>query len=407
MKRKKTSSKELIQNIIVQIVVYLLLVVAGFAGLLFYTAYRNAESHEVLFNYNIDTEQSNPVFVKIEKGEGWISEDMFGCQYEFVVENNYKYPISKWTLTIPVPEGCYIDSDWEGDWSLEDTVLSVVPFETNEDVEVKSTRKAGLVLYMPEEQDLNGVIIRYRVHIDYPETVMFKILVALFSFGVASLIITILVGAHINRFEREHNSYKTVVNQALRTIANIIDTKDEYARGHSLRVAIYSKMLAEKMGMNEFDQERIYYIGLLHDVGKVGIPNSILTKPGRLTVDEYEIVKRHTQMGAQLMEGFTTIKGAENGIKYHHERYDGTGYNEGLKGEEIPIEGRIIAVADAYDAMSSKRCYRDILSYDYILNELKINAGTQFDPNIVKCMIELIEGGFAPVSAAEMMEFEI
>ncbi len=407
MKRKKTSSKELIQNIIVQIVVYLLLVVAGFAGLLFYTAYRNAESHEVLFNYNIDTEKSNPVFVKIEKGEGWISEDMFGCQYEFVVENNYKYPISKWTLTIPVPEGCYIDSDWEGDWSLEDTVLSVVPFETNEDVAVKSTRKAGLVLYMPVEQDLNGVIIRYRVHIAYPETVMFKILVALFSFGVASLIITILVGAHINRFEREHNSYKTVVNQALRTIANIIDTKDEYARGHSLRVAIYSKMLAEKMGMNEFDQERIYYIGLLHDIGKVGIPNSILTKPGRLTVDEYEIVKRHTQMGAQLMEGFTTIKGAENGIKYHHERYDGTGYNEGLKGEEIPIEGRIIAVADAYDAMSSKRCYRDILSYDYILNELKINAGTQFDPNIVKCMIELIEGGFAPVSAAEMMEFEI
>ena len=159
--------------------------------------------------------------------------------------------------------------------------------------------------------------------------------------------------------------------------------------------------------MNEFDQERIYYIGLLHDIGKVGIPNSILTKPGRLTVDEYEIVKRHTQMGAQLLEGFTTIKGAENGIKYHHERYDGTGYNEGLKGEEIPVEGRIIAVADAYDAMSSKRCYRDILSYDYILNELKINAGTQFDPIIVSYMIELIEGGFAPVSAAEMMEFEI
>ena len=407
MKRKKISSKELIQNVIVQIVVFLLLVVAGFAGLLFYTAYRNAESHEVLFNYNIDTEQSNPVFVRIEKGEGWVTDEMFGCQYEFVVENNYKYPISKWNLTIPVPEGCYIDSDWEGDWTLKDEVLSVVPFETNEDVAVKSTRKAGLVLYMPEEQDLNGVIIRYRVNIAYPETVMFKILVALFSFGVASLIITILVGAHINRFEREHNSYKTVVNQALRTIANIIDTKDEYARGHSLRVAIYSKMLAEKMGMNEFDQERIYYIGLLHDIGKVGIPNSILTKPGRLTVDEYEIVKRHTQMGAQLMEGFTTIKGAENGIKYHHERYDGTGYNEGLKGEEIPVEGRIIAVADAYDAMSSKRCYRDILSYDYILNELKINAGTQFDPIIVNYMIELIEGGFAPVSAAEMMEFEI
>ena len=166
-------------------------------------------------------------------------------------------------------------------------------------------------------------------------------------------------------------------------------------------------MIAEKMGMSDYDQERIYYIGLLHDIGKVGIPVSILTKPGRLSDEEFEIIKRHPTLGAGIMKDFSSIPGVVNGIRYHHERYDGKGYNDGLKGDEIPLEGRIICVADSYDAMSSKRCYRNALSYDFILDELKRNAGTQFDPDIVKCMVQIVEEGKAPVSDAEMEDYEI
>ena len=226
-----------------------------------------------------------------------------------------------------------------------------------------------------------------------------------------------IVGVFVSSYARRAYEYEVsseqqerdqkLLQEVIESYSQVVDAKDPYTNGHSSRVAEYAVKIAELAGKSEEECQQIYFTALLHDVGKVGIPASILTKPGRLNDEEFEIIKRHPSMGAQIMKDFSSIPGVQNGIKYHHERYDGKGYNEGLKGEEIPLEGRIICVADSYDAMSSKRCYRNSLSYDFILDELKRNSGTQFDPDILVHMVALVEEGYAPISDAEMEDYEI
>ncbi len=178
--------------------------------------------------------------------------------------------------------------------------------------------------------------------------------------------------------------------QTITTIANTIDAKDEYTRGHSKRVAEYSATIATELGMSEVEVSNIRIIGLLHDIGKIGIPDSVLNKPGKLTNEEFQIMKGHTLAGEEILKDIDMIPGLEIGAKYHHERIDGKGYPEGISGDDIPYLARIIAVADAYDAMSSNRVYRRHLPKDKILSELEKGCGTQWDEEITKVMIKLI-----------------
>ena len=147
------------------------------------------------------------------------------------------------------------------------------------------------------------------------------------------------------------------------------------------------------MGYEGEELDRIYYIALLHDCGKIGVPDNILGKPGRLTDEEFEIIKSHTVRGGEILSNFKSLENAGEGALYHHERYDGRGYPKGLKGEEIPLIARMICVADSFDAMNSSRVYRKNLSKEYIINELKKNQGTQFDPEIAEIMLKLINEG--------------
>lgn len=189
-------------------------------------------------------------------------------------------------------------------------------------------------------------------------------------------------------------SYKQMQQVSLQTIgviANTVDAKDSNTEGHSRRVAAYSYALAKKLGMSEEEAQNIRTIGLLHDIGKIGIPDAVLHKPGKLTEDEYRIMKMHPTIGANILKDITVIDGLSVGAHYHHERMDGKGYPEGLKGEQIPFIARIICVADCFDAMHSNRVYRSRFSMDYILNELKTKAGTQFDPKVAAAMVSLIE----------------
>ncbi|MBR1597906.1 MAG: diguanylate cyclase [Lachnospiraceae bacterium] len=179
--------------------------------------------------------------------------------------------------------------------------------------------------------------------------------------------------------------------QTITTIANTIDAKDEYTRGHSRRVSEYSAAIAKEMGYSDEEVADVRFIGLLHDIGKIGIPDAVLNKPGRLTNEEYQVMKSHTTVGAEILKDIDMIKGLDIGAKYHHERVDGKGYPDGLKGDEIPMIARIIAVADAYDAMSSNRVYRRHLNEDKVLSELKRGVGTQWDSECALAMIRLIE----------------
>ena len=174
-------------------------------------------------------------------------------------------------------------------------------------------------------------------------------------------------------------------------LAKTIDAKDKYTHGHSERVATYSKLLAARAGENEREQERIYYMGLLHDIGKIGIPAEIINKPGRLTDEEYKIIQSHTTIGADILHDIRTFPGLSYGARFHHERFDGKGYPDKLSGEAIPRHARIIAVADAYDAMTSSRSYRKGLPQEVARAEIEKGRGVQFDPKFADLMLALID----------------
>ena len=194
--------------------------------------------------------------------------------------------------------------------------------------------------------------------------------------------------------------YKNITVESIQAIARTIDAKDEYTNGHSIRVGYYSKIIAENMGMSADEVDNIYYIALLHDIGKIAIPDSILNKPGRLTDEEFAVMKSHTTRGAAILKGISTIPQIVEGAKSHHEKYDGSGYPEGLRGEEIPFVARIICCADCFDAMASKRVYKEPYSLDVILSEFERCAGTQFDPEIARVVVDLISSGkLKPYSA--------
>ena len=174
------------------------------------------------------------------------------------------------------------------------------------------------------------------------------------------------------------------------TLAKAIDAKDAYTNGHSERVADYSREIARRYGYDEDQQEEIYMMGLLHDVGKIGVPDTVINKPGKLTDEEYAVIKKHPVMGAEILATVSEMPGLVTGARWHHERYDGSGYPDGLKGEEIPEEARIIAVADAYDAMTSHRSYRGIIPQDKVRSEIENGIGRQFDEKFARIMLEMI-----------------
>ena len=197
---------------------------------------------------------------------------------------------------------------------------------------------------------------------------------------------------HLSReAEKKAEEFEKLSIHIIKALAYAIDAKDKYTNGHSSRVANYSRMIAEKYGYTEEQQNEIYIIGLLHDVGKIGIPDAIINKNTRLSDEEYEIIKTHPVIGTQILSSIKEMPNLINGARWHHERYDGTGYPDKKAGEDIPEVARIISVADAYDAMTSHRSYRDTLPQDKVREELIRCRGTQFDPVFADIMVDIMD----------------
>ncbi len=182
-----------------------------------------------------------------------------------------------------------------------------------------------------------------------------------------------------------------MTRETMEALSEAVDAKDHYTNGHSKRVAKYATRIAQRMGMSQRQQEDIYSIGLLHDIGKIGVPESIINKTSRLEADEFEKVRSHTVIGYEILKTITEMPELATGARWHHERYDGNGYPDGLKGAEIPIEARIIGVADSYDAMTSKRSYSSVRAQQEVREELIKCKGTQFDPQIVDVLVKMID----------------
>lgn len=219
----------------------------------------------------------------------------------------------------------------------------------------------------------------------------------LMSVGIY-LVIVIFCVVSIKRIRKAEKSEQESMEQLrqmnmniIRSLSYAIDAKDRYTRGHSQRVAEYSLALAKRMGKSEEEQETIYFAGLLHDVGKIRVPEAVINKPGKLTDEEFDQIRIHPVSGYHILRDINKDERIGYGAKYHHERYDGTGYPNGLTGDNIPEIARIIGVADAYDAMASNRSYRSALPQEVVRQEIQKGKGRQFDPAIADIMLQMID----------------
>ncbi len=359
--------------------------------------------------------------------------------YDFSVQNNTDDEVADFTFTLHFDKEVFLMSAWNGALKIHQNVngneyVDVVPdlrefngtgfsFDTvtidgetlirmypgdyleylpcsNENamevpLEPYEGTVPGIILYAAIGEDLNGWIldIEYRFHRALTSDLFFWISVAGLALWVIALTIYVITTSQIKKYNLRHERDNEIIRQSIETFTGFIDAKDPYTKGHSNRVAEYTKAVAEEMGYSGEELNRIYYIALLHDCGKIGVPDSILQKPDRLTEEEFEIIKSHTVRGGEILSNFKGLRDVEEGALYHHERYDGKGYPEGRAGEDIPLIARMICVADSFDAMNSNRVYRRKLTPEMIREEIENNKGKQFDPKIADIFLDLLKEG--------------
>ena len=241
------------------------------------------------------------------------------------------------------------------------------------------------------QESLNKITYNFSKTKKIQEHVWFIVLMVLLALLVLVGGITLFFIRKMRISLKRQLEYKKITLESIEAIARTIDAKDSYTNGHSRRVGYYSREIAKAMGLPEKEVENIFYTALLHDIGKIGIPIKIINKPSRLDDEEFEIMKTHTIKGGKILKDISTIPGIVEGAMYHHEKYNGSGYPTGLKGEDIPLNARIICCADCFDAMATKRSYKPPCGKDYIISEFERCKGTQFDPEIADVIIKLIK----------------
>lgn len=371
--------------------------------------------------------------------EGIEENNYFSHIYDFYFKNNTKYEVKKFSFKFTFSNEAYLASGWNGAVEIHQAknggeVVALIPdlreydsslydLETHtvEDLTIIAMREGDYFTYIPSRSsnalempirahegtvpgfimyvkvgdsiEDSSIVLEYDLHKVITQDAFFlSSMIGLIVWATA-LVVIIITSFQIRKYKLRHDRDNEIINESIETFTGFIDAKDKYTNGHSKRVAIYTKQIAERLGYTGEELDRIYYIALLHDCGKIGVPDNILGKPGKLTDEEFEIIKSHTKRGGEILSSFKSLKNAGEGAMYHHERYDGKGYPEGLSGENIPLIARMICVADSFDAMNSNRVYRKKISKEYIINELQANKWTQFDPRIADIMLELINEG--------------
>lgn len=367
-----------------------------------------------------------------------------GTIYEVVITNTSDLLLVDWTLELVMPEYLWLNNVWNGSMEIHQTTSSelivqevdlgeytktdiildyyidhtgpmvpmnegdsfvYLPSEADNEMPLVSANKnesgksyalIGFIAYVPDQTidyvaSFREGTITYRMHTTVWNSPVFVSLLVI-AFALFIILIALIVSEiRVKQLLKEQKRDAKIIEQSISTFINFIEAKDPNTKGHSERVARYSRLLAREMGYSQLECNRIYYVALMHDCGKISIPITILQKADKLTDEEYEVIKKHTIDGGKMLRDFNSIEGIDLGAMCHHERYDGTGYPKGLKGEEIPLIARIICVADSLDAMNSNRCYRNRLPKDVILDELIKNKGKQFDPDVIDHLLKLIE----------------
>ncbi len=368
-----------------------------------------------------------------------------GIIYEMVMTNSSSVTISDWTMELFMPEFVWVNNAWNGklefhqsgekggvqlidlreysNYDIEidyyiDHTGPMIPLDKgdkfvylpskadneyplyplSETEEVNSTAIVGFIVYIPDKgldyaTVFDNAVFSYYLQKSAWNDPLFITLVGIDIFCLVMTFGLIMTRIRVRSLLKQQKHDEIIIEQSINTLINFVEAKDPNTKGHSERVAKISYALASEMKYSPRECHNIRCIALMHDCGKIAIPVSILQKPSRLTEEEYEEIKRHTTVGGEMLRDFTSIKDMSLGALYHHERYDGKGYPNGLKGEEIPLIARIICVADSLDAMNSNRCYRPRLTKEVIIDELLKNKGKQFDPEVVDHLMKLIQHG--------------
>ena len=372
-------------------------------------------------------------------GEGLEDLNYQAYTYDFYIRNNTKDEISDYTFKFTLDREVFLMSAWNGSLEIHqmtdggeysETVPDLREFDasaydfdmvttdgeslirmkqgdyliyypsTSENsmekpVEPYEGIVPGIIIYVPMDQDINGSSIEfdYTFHRNLISEPLFWISMICMAIWIIALLMFCITEIQYKKYKSIRDHDLSMIRESIETFTGFIDAKDPYTNGHSNRVAQYTRLIAEDLGYEGEELDRIYYVALLHDCGKIGVPDNILGKPGRLTDEEFEIIKSHTTRGSEILSHFKSLTNVSEGARYHHERYDGRGYPEGKKGEDIPLIARMICVADSYDAMNSNRVYRKKLTKEDIIKEIENNKGTQFDPKIADVFLKFIRNG--------------
>ncbi len=359
---------------------------------------------------------SSKVFVTLEKNKEkhWPEADgMEMFQLDCLLHNEEKYvDITDWKIKIEVPEEFRFENPaWSCVLSQEDNTLTARQLLEDEvpDPAIKEaycTVHAGAVFSF-------GAIVHAKAGWA-PEKVNFSLTytpIFAYSMSRASKIIEIVLIAiivfslaynsinGIRDLEDKHRAEQTkkFITNILTLFTNLIEAKDPYTKGHSERVAIYSREIAKRLKLSQENQSLAYYCALLHDTGKLVIDNSILNKTDKFTHGERWCMESHAEIGSEIFRNFEYLPGMADIIRHHHERYNGTGYPDGLKGNEIPLLSRIIFAADCFDAMTTDRIYRKHISTNEVKKELLTGSGVAFDPAIAAIMLSMLNDGVIPI----------
>jgi len=372
--------------------------------------------------------------------------DLTGAVYDMNVINDSGKIVSDWVIRQDFHQDCYINNAWSGTVEIhqfdKDGIEHVQTLDMSsvdrDSLELKYEKRGTDILinlhegdylfYYPNEEvhetpiepddgknsvsnigiiyyyweggwtdttgmDLSDSTLTYKYNMTVQQCEGYDTLLSVVWLWAVCVGVFFFSGLIITLDYRKLAEREEFIDEVLTVFTHFVDAKDPYTKGHSNRVAEYSRAIANAMGMSETRCKNVYYIALLHDVGKCYIDDKILKKPDKLTREEFEEIKKHTSLGARMLEDFKSMPEIYNGALYHHERYDRKGYPTGKAGEDIPLIARIICVADSFDAMNSNRCYRPRLTGEVIRSEIINNAGTQFDPKIAEIFIKLLDTG--------------
>jgi len=439
--------------------VTLIIVMAVFALSILKTDAYNSAKHHATFSggtlFSSEDAQTDDVSVNAAprsstwtkvfdfNNEGLTEHNYQAYTYDFTFSNNTKDEVASFSFKLTFGREAYLASAWNGaleihqnvngrelvdtvpdlrefvpgDYALETVTVDgesfismkagdffvYIPSSSMNAMEVPiepfEGTTPGFIVYVAIGENLedSALELEYTFHRLLTSEPLFWISLAALAIWLIALVIFAITSAQIRKYQERHQRDNEIINESIETFTGFIDAKDPYTNGHSKRVAIYTRSIAKEMGYDGEDLDRIYYIALLHDCGKIGVPDSILGKPGRLTDEEFEIIKSHTVRGGEILSSFKSLENVGDGALYHHERYDGRGYPKGKAGQEIPLIARMICVADSFDAMNTNRVYRKMLSKERIISEIETNKGSQFDPEIADVLLRLLRDDKIPL----------